>query len=123
MLSAVAVVLVIMVSVGGSHYSTNAAVVINSNELVFHALNRTTCDLNDNYWNLIRWFFERVTFIEVTEITCNRLHNSIFANNIIRELGLSKLILLIMHVNVFVKPFVFPNSSYRDYTEGKNFQC
>lgn len=85
MLPAVAVVFIIM-SVG---CLTNAEV-IKTNEFVFHALKRSTCDLNDNYWNLIRWFFERVTYIEVTEITRQRLHNSIFANNIIREMGLSK---------------------------------
>lgn len=89
MLSAVAVVFVIMVSLVGWPCSTNAEK-IETNDLVFHALNRTTCDLNENYWNLIRWFFERVTYIEVTEITRQRLHNSIFANKIIREMGLSK---------------------------------
>lgn len=89
MLSAVAVVFVIMVSGGGWSYSTNAET-IKTNELVFHALNRTTCDLNENYWNLIRWYFERVTYIEMTEITRQRLHNSIFANKILREIGLSK---------------------------------
>lgn len=88
MLPPLTVVFLTMGSVGGWLCSTNAEVV-KTNELVFHSLNRTTCDLNDNYWNLIRWFFERVTYIEVTEITRHRHYNSIFANKIIRELGLS----------------------------------
>lgn len=93
MLSVVAVVFVIMVSVGSWYGLTNAEV-IKTNGLASRALSRSTCDLNDNYWNLIRSYFERVTYIEVTEITRHRLHYSIFANKIIRELGLSKYCLL-----------------------------
>lgn len=90
MIPAVAVVFVIIVAVISNCDCLTNAEVVKTNELVLHELKRSTCDLNDNYWNLIRWFFERVKFIEVTEITQNRHQYSKFANNIIIELGLSK---------------------------------
>lgn len=51
---------------------------------------RLTCDLNDNYWQLINWFFERTTYIEVTEIHRGNKGLSRFSNNIIQQLGQSK---------------------------------
>lgn len=59
------------------------------NIFIHSQLRRNTCDINDNYWQLIHWFFERTTYIEVTEIHRKGKGYSRFANNIIQQLGQS----------------------------------
>lgn len=44
------------------------------------------CDFNQKQWALIKWYYERCTFIEITEIALNQSHQSQFSNQIIRGL-------------------------------------
>lgn len=48
--------------------------------------NATSCLLNQQHWNLIKWYFERCTFIEVTEIALNQSHKSKFSNQLTKGL-------------------------------------
>lgn len=48
--------------------------------------NETTCHLNQKHWNFIKWFFQRCTYIEITEIALNKSHQSQFSNHIIQGL-------------------------------------
>lgn len=53
------------------------------------------CLINEKIWVLIRWFFDRVTYIEVTEINYNdRSTHSQFAFYLINQLAISKVYLL-----------------------------
>lgn len=44
------------------------------------------CGLIAKHWELIRWFFQRIPFIEVTEISENNVRNSEFADTVMHEL-------------------------------------
>lgn len=45
-----------------------------------------TCLLNEKHWILIKWYFERCTYIEITEIALNQSYKSKFSNQIIKGL-------------------------------------
>lgn len=68
-----------------------------------------TCLLNDSYWKLIRWFFGRITYIEITEITKDSIKNVKFANSIIHELSKGKATILnptfcsLRKLNIFIR--------------------
>lgn len=49
-----------------------------------------SCDLNQKQWALIKWYFERCTFIEITEIALNRSDKSQYSNQIIRGMIMGK---------------------------------
>lgn len=55
--------------------------------LVEQDLETVTCNLNDKYWELIEWFFGRITYVEVTELVETHAINSHFANFIIKQLA------------------------------------
>lgn len=44
------------------------------------------CCLSEKHWELIRWFFNRIPFIEVTEISENNVRNVEFADTVMHEL-------------------------------------
>lgn len=52
------------------------------------------CCLSSKHWDLIRWFFERIPYIEVTEIIENNVRNLEFADTVLHELWQSKSIFL-----------------------------
>lgn len=62
----------------------------NLSQFIENDLIPKTCSVHSDYWKLIRWFFGRVTYIEITEISENRMQNSKFANTLIRELSSGK---------------------------------
>lgn len=41
------------------------------------------CNISKKQWALIKWYFERCTFIEITEIALNQSRPSDFSNQII----------------------------------------
>lgn len=45
-----------------------------------------SCSVNQKQWALIKWYFERCTFVEITEIALNQSHNSEYSNQIISKL-------------------------------------
>lgn len=53
--------------------------------------NSNSCDFNQKQWALIKWYFERCTFIEITEIAQNQSHMSPFSNQIISALMSGKM--------------------------------
>lgn len=61
-------------------------------DLVAHDQQTSTCNLNDKYWELIEWFFGRITYVEVTELVETRTINSHFANFLIKQLAHSKFV-------------------------------
>lgn len=73
------------------------------------------CDINQKHWDIIKWYFERCTFIEITEIALNRSHKSRFSNQLIR--GLMSGITIVIIIRTILLNFRFP---IRDSTLGAN---
>lgn len=51
-----------------------------------HEICPDACCLSAKHWELIRWFFERISYIEVTEISENNIRNLEFADTVMHEL-------------------------------------
>lgn len=46
-------------------------------------VNKFTCHLSKSHWVLVKWYFDRCTYIEITQITLNKSHKSDLSNYII----------------------------------------
>lgn len=94
------------------------------------------CFLNKQHWILIKWYFDRCTFIEITEIALNKSHNNKVSNQIISGLMSGNKIyvypvrhfltfLLILETQTSVQTYIVdqfydePNITYAD-TFGRN---
>lgn len=48
------------------------------------------CYLSDEYWDLIAWFFGRITYIEATEVVVDNVTNPKFSSFTVKEMSKSK---------------------------------
>lgn len=69
-----------------------ALVVLSSDLQLERFMNSTkirACYLSDGYWNLIAWFFGRITYIEATEIVVDKVTDTKFSSFIVKQMAKS----------------------------------
>lgn len=72
----------------------SAALVVLSTDLqverFMNSTNIRSCYLSEGYWELIAWFFGRITYIEATEIVVDKVTDTKFSSFIVKQMAKSK---------------------------------